>query len=86
VQNPLEVNHAGDLLAGLAMKGEADQDLSNLDNRSGRQFLKFVEIENDIFAQIPRFEAQLCRDGVRCDQRLPKWRAGNMARDSAMAA
>jgi hypothetical protein len=70
--------------ARLAMKGQTDQRLTDFYNGAGRQIVKLVVIEEDIFAQIPGFWTAVDQDWPRRDQNLAKRRAGDTAADAVL--
>jgi hypothetical protein len=86
VHDPIELDQFENLLARLAMKGQAQQRLPDLHHGSGRQIVKIVAIDHDVFTQIAKFEPKVGRHRTRRNQRLTKRRARYATGDAARAA
>jgi len=59
VHDAVELDQLDNLLARLAMKGQAQQRLPDLHHGSGRQVVNIVAIDHDVFTQIARAAPRL---------------------------
>src|SRR5204862_32536 len=81
----IELDQFQNRLARFAVEGQADHGFANPDDRSGRQVIKSIEVDDNIFAKITGVESAFGHDRSRRDQDLTKWRTRDVAANAVRA-
>src|SRR5262245_47178642 len=78
----MEVDQPEDVLAGLAVKREPDHGPADSHHCSGREIVKPVAADDDVFTEVTGTKPAIRGDRLRGDQDLAKRRAGDIASDT----